>query len=55
MTRKDYKLIADAISILNLRASVKLHVASVIGDALQTENEKFDTTKFIDECLRRNI
>lgn len=51
MTRKDCKLIADAIASLNFTAKNKAYIGAVIAEKLKDTNPAFNSRKFIEACV----
>jgi hypothetical protein len=47
MTKKDYKLIAEAISMAN---DSKDSIIKILSNQLAEENPKFNSEKFIEAC-----
>ena len=60
MTRKDYRMIAKAISNSTLQLMnthiLKSELVCKLCDELKLDNDRFDRDKFIDACYnRRNL
>lgn len=54
MTRKDYVLIAKSIAGLPERPA-KHTIAFEIAYVLEQENHRFDSVKFMDVCLEKEL
>jgi len=54
MTRKDFILIADTISKLNVDRETKAEIALAFCDSLAATNKKFNTTIFTVACINDN-
>ena len=50
MTRKDYRLIAQAIADVWCDAEAQKDIAESIASALATDNDRFDRNKFLKAC-----
>jgi DNA-binding transcriptional LysR family regulator len=51
MTRKDYKLIAEAFKIYNyLDQQTRYFIAMALAERLETDNPRFDRDRFIESC-----
>lgn len=51
MTRKDYVMIAEVIATSwHDSAETKRTIAQNMADALETDNPRFDTARFLDAC-----
>ena len=50
MTKRDYELIARAVSEMNLQLANKAHVALTLGQALAGDNDRFDMSRFVNAC-----
>lgn len=51
MTRKDYKLIAEAFALFNyLHQPTRHYIANALADRLENDNPRFDRTRFIEAC-----
>jgi len=51
MTKKDFKLIAEIISSLDLSENLKHHVALEFASWLPKTNPKFNRSKFMEACM----
>jgi hypothetical protein len=52
MTRKDYKLIAEAFALFNyLHQPTRHYIANALADRLENDNPRFDRTRFIEACV----
>lgn len=50
MTRKDYRLIAQAIADVWCDSTAQLDIAKSVAKALATDNPRFDEGKFLAAC-----
>lgn len=52
MSRKDCKLIADAIARSTFTNKNKVYIGACIADAIKGINPRFNRMKFINACLQ---
>ena len=53
MTRKQFELIAEVISKLDVDNEKRAEIAIAFSDALASTNERFNTTTFTVACINR--
>ena len=54
MTRKQFEMIAEVISSLNVDTEKRAEIASAFSDALASTNVRFNTTTFTGACINSN-
>jgi len=51
MTKKDYKMIAEAFALYNaLDQPTRWLIAQALADRLEKDNPRFDRARFIESC-----
>ena len=53
MTRKDFKVIAEAVASVDLSTRDRILLVEALVSALSQTNEHFDSDKFISACRRK--